>query len=81
VELAISRIDRRVVPQHVLQHVKVAVERRPMQRRAAVLRQRRHWKAAAEHCYDSRDVVVTGRVGDLPQRFAGRTLDDLRIDR
>jgi len=37
VELAILRIDWRVVPQNVLHHVRVAVERRPMQRQSAVL--------------------------------------------
>ena len=49
VEVAISRVDRRIVLQHILQHVKVAVEPRPMPRHGAVLRQRRYRKTAAEH--------------------------------
>ena len=36
VELAILRVDRRMVPQNFLHHVRVAVEGGPMQRRGAV---------------------------------------------
>ena len=64
VELAILRADWRIVPQNFLHHVRVAVERRPVQRHATVLRQRRHRKSAAEHCPDGRKVVVPGGVGD-----------------
>jgi hypothetical protein len=52
-----------------------------MQRHGAMLRQRRYWKAAAEHGSDSRDVVVARRTGNLAQNLPGRTLDDPRIDR
>ena len=58
VELAISRIDRRIVFQHILQHVKVAVERRPMQWHGAMLRQRRRRPAIANEVSSGGRVVI-----------------------
>ena len=81
VELAILRIDRRIVPQNVLHHVRVAVERRPVQRHGAVLRQRRHRKSAAQHGSDGRKVVVAGGVGDLTQSPFRRMRHELRVGR
>src|SRR6516165_12291657 len=81
VELAILRADWRIVPQNFLHHVRVALERRPVQRHATVLRQRRHRKSAAEHCPDGRKVVVPGGVGDLMQSLLRRMRHELRIVR
>ena len=81
VELAILRVDRRIVPQDVLHHVRVAVERRPMQRHGAVLRQLCHRKSAAEHGRDGRQVVVARGVGDLMQSLFRRVRYELWIGR
>jgi hypothetical protein len=52
-----------------------------MQRRGAVLRQRSHRKAAAEHRSYSRNVVVAGRVGNLTRGLGTCSIYEVRIDR
>src|SRR5712671_3590227 len=46
-----------------------------------MLRQRCHWKSAAEHGADGRRVVIPGSVGDLTQSLFRRTRHQLRIGR